>query len=84
MCGGGGGIKYVCVCVCGRGVLCVCVCVCVCVVSVIVKHPVLLPCAVNGRSRNPLLFLFFMYSPSSPLPPEISVPASTFSETSRR
>ena len=30
-------------------------CVCVCVVSVVVKRPVLPPCAVDGRSRNPLL-----------------------------
>ena len=27
--------------------------VCVCVVSVIVKRPVLPPCVVDGRSRNP-------------------------------
>ena len=32
----------------------VCVCVCVSVVSVIVKCPVLPPCAVDGHSRNPL------------------------------
>ena len=43
-------------CVCERECACVCacvgvcVCVCVCVVSVIVKHPVLPPCAVDGRS----------------------------------
>ena len=47
----------VCVCVC----VCVwCVCVCVCVVSVIVKHPVLPPCVVDGRSRNPLLLLLLL------------------------
>ena len=28
----------------------------VCVVSVIVKHPVLTPCAVDGRSRIPLYY----------------------------
>ena len=37
--------------------MCVCVCVCVCVVSVVVKRPVLPPCAVDGRSRNLLLLL---------------------------
>ena len=31
-----------------------CVCVCVCVVSGVVKRPVLPPCEVDGRSRNPL------------------------------
>ena len=36
-----------------------CVCVSVCVVSVIVKCPVLPPCAVDGHSRNPLLLLFY-------------------------
>ena len=30
-----------------------CVRACVCVVSVIVKRPVLPPCVVGGRSRNP-------------------------------
>ena len=33
-------------------------CVCVCVVSVIVKHPVLPPCTVDGRSRNPLYYYY--------------------------
>ena len=33
------------------------VCVCVCVVSDIVKRPVLPPCVVDGRSRNPLYYL---------------------------
>ena len=49
---------------------CVCVCVCVCVsvclsvsvsvsiVSVIVKRPVLPPCAVDRRSRNPLYYYY--------------------------
>ena len=49
----------VCVCVC----VCVCgVCVCVCVVSVIVKRPVLPPCAVDGRSRNPLYYYYYYYT----------------------
>ena len=43
------------VCVC----MCVCVCVCVVVVSVIVKCPMLPPCAVDGHSRNP--FYYFCY-----------------------
>ena len=42
------------VCVCVRACVRVCVCVCVCVFSVSVKRPVLPPCAVDGRSRNPL------------------------------
>ena len=46
---------------CGGGCLCVCVCVCVSVVSVIVKHPVLPPCAEDGRSRNPLYYDFFFF-----------------------
>ena len=33
-------------------------CVCVCVVSVIVKRPVLPPCVVDGRSRNPLYYYY--------------------------
>ena len=41
----------------------VCVCVCVCV-SVIVKHPMLPPCVVDGCSRNPL-FYYYTYGPSS-------------------
>ena len=45
--------------VCVHACICVCVCVCVCVVSVIVKHPVLPPCAVDGRSRNPLYYYLF-------------------------
>ena len=45
-----------------RARVCVCVCVCVCVVSVIVKRPVLPPCAVDGRSRNPL---YYYYIPQS-------------------
>ena len=45
-----------CMCVC----VCVCVCcVCVCVVSVIVKRPVLPPCAVDGRSRYPLYYYYY-------------------------
>ena len=37
---------------------CLLLCACMCVVSVIVKHPVLPPCAVDGRSRNPLYYYF--------------------------
>ena len=37
-----------------------CVCVCVCVVSVIVKRPVLPPCVVDGRSRNPLYYYYYV------------------------
>ena len=33
-------------------------CMCVSVVSVIVKHPVLPPCTVDGRSRNPLYYYY--------------------------
>ena len=33
--------------------------VCVCVVSVIVKRPVLPPCVVDGRSRNPLYYYYY-------------------------
>ena len=33
----------------------------VCVVSVIVKHPVLLPSVVDGRSRNPLYYYYYYY-----------------------
>ena len=57
--------ECVCVCVCLH--VCVCVlacvhvCVCVCVVSVIVKRPVLPPCAVDGRSRNPLYYYYDYY-----------------------
>ena len=56
---------YMCVCVCvcvcarARARVCVCVCVCVSVVSVIVKRPVLPPCAVYGRSRNPLYCCYY-------------------------
>ena len=42
----------VCVCVC----LCVCTCMSVSVVSVIVKRPLLPPCAVEGCSKNPLYY----------------------------
>ena len=37
-----------------------CVRACVCVVSVIVKRPVLPPCAVDGRSRKLLLLLLLV------------------------
>ena len=39
---------------------CVSLCVCVCVVSVIVKHPVLPPNVVDGRSRNPLYYYYYV------------------------
>ena len=45
------------VCVCMSVCECVCVCVCVCAVCVIVKCPLLLPCAVDGLYRN----LFYYY-----------------------
>ena len=35
-------------------------CVCVCTVSVIVKRPMLPPCAVDGRSRNPLYYCYYL------------------------
>ena len=67
---------YVCVrvCVCVRACVrvCVCVCVCVCVVSVIVKRPVLPPSVVDGRSRNPLIYIYtiimIMFTSSQFLP----------------
>ena len=52
---------YVCV-WCGVSVMSVrvcCVCVSVCVVSIIVKHPPLPPCAIDGRSRNPLYYYYY-------------------------
>ena len=52
--------ECVCVCVCACVCVCVCICVCVCVVSVIVKHPVLPPCAVNQHLE--ILFIIFMYA----------------------
>ena len=51
---------YVCVRVHVCACMCVCVCVCVCVVSVIVKHPVLPPSVVDGRSRNPLYYYYYL------------------------
>ena len=33
---------------------------CVCVVSVTVKRPVLPPSVVNGRSRNPLYYYYYV------------------------
>ena len=54
-------VRCVVECVCGCACVCVhaCVraCVHVCVVSVLVKRPVLPPCAVDGHSRNPLYYL---------------------------
>ena len=69
----------VCVCACMR----VCVCMCVSVVSVIVKHPVLPPCAVDGRSRN-LYYYYYVYlwscrSPFPlPPPPQMTVEESEY------
>ena len=40
---------------------------CVCVVSVIVKHPVLPPCVVDGRSRNPLYYYYYYLKPEPAL-----------------
>ena len=37
--------------------------VCMCFVSVIVKHSVLLPCAIDGRSRNPLYYYYYYIKP---------------------
>ena len=48
----------VCVRACVRACVRVYVRVCVCVVSVIVKRPVLLPCVVDGRSRNRLYYYY--------------------------
>ena len=45
-----------CVCVC----VCVCVYVCLSVISVTVKCPVLPPCVVDGRSRNPLYYYIYI------------------------
>ena len=52
---------WACVCVCARGRVCACVCVCVrvCVLNVIVKRPALPPCAVDGRSRNLLVYYYY-------------------------
>ena len=47
--------------VCVQAYACVRACVCVCVVSVIVKRPVLPPCVVDGRSRNPLHHYYYYY-----------------------
>ena len=61
----------VCVCVCACTCVCACVhacmCVCVCVVSVIVKHPVLPPSVVDGRSRNPLYYYYYYLCGGLPL-----------------
>ena len=43
--------------------VCVCTCACVCMgvgaVRVIVKRPALPPCALDGRSRNPLYYYYY-------------------------
>ena len=51
--------RPMCVCVCA----CVRACVCVCVCGVTVKRPALPPCAVDGRSRNPLYFYYWFFHP---------------------
>ena len=40
---------------------CVCVCVCCFVVVVVsvIKRPLLPPCAVDGRFRNPLYYYYY-------------------------
>ena len=45
---------------CARVCVRACVRVCVCVVSVIVKRPVLPPSVVDGRSRNPLYYYYYV------------------------
>ena len=50
----------VCVCVCARVRACVHVCVWGGRVSVIVKHPVLPRSVVDGRSRNPLYYYYYI------------------------
>ena len=58
-----------------RGAVCLSLCVCVClsvslcgwvggcvgVVSVKIKRPALPPCAVDGRSRNPICLYIYIY-----------------------
>ena len=57
----------VCVCVCVfSSFVCVCVCLSVCVVSVIVNRPVLPPCPVDRRSRNPLYYYYNIALRASP------------------
>ena len=43
---------------------------CVCVVSVIVKRPVLPPCVVDGRSRNPLYYYYYLSTWLKPREPK--------------
>ena len=50
-----------CVCVCVCACVRACVRACVCVVSEIVKRPVLPPCVVDGRSRNPLYYYDYFW-----------------------
>ena len=63
--------------------MCVCVCMCVSVVSVTVKHPVLPPCAVDGRARN-LYYYYYVYLWSCripfplPPPPKMTVEESEY------
>ena len=42
-----------------RAVITRCQFINVCVVSIIVKRPVLPPCVVDGRSRNPLYYYYY-------------------------
>ena len=48
-------------------------CVSVSVVSVIVKCPMLPPCVVGGRSRNPLYYYYYYYFFCSPVLRPVSV-----------
>ena len=60
-----------------------CVCVCMCVSVVIVKHPVLPPCAVDGQSRNLYCYYYvYLWSCRSPFllppPPQMTVEESEY------
>ena len=52
-----------------RAVITRCQFINVCVVSIIVKRPVLPPCVVDGRSRNPLYYYYYYTVPKVPLGP---------------
>ena len=55
------------VCARARARVCVwCLCVSVSVVSDIVKRPVLPPCVVDGRSRNPVYYYYLYYNDGGP------------------
>ena len=73
----------VCMCACMHACVCACLCACVSVVIVIVKHPVLPPCAVGRHSRN-LYYYYYVYiwscrSPFPlPPPPKMTVEESEY------